>query len=174
VKNMPLVLLVVGLMLLVSAMRGTTVALGSQLKKDLMGDGSQSGFIVWIVIIAILAVVGGVGASYGRKDVRNLTQLFMLVVVASLVLRNPNVFQQFVTQITSAPVSPKIDDNMKVDAPSATEAKSEVSPGLKTAANVAANWFSGGMVGSAAGDMLENVAGNNSGNASSRAKLGLN
>jgi|WetSurMetagenome_2_1015567.scaffolds.fasta_scaffold01633_6 hypothetical protein len=171
---MPLALLVVGLMLLVSAMRGTTNALGSQLKKDLFGDGQQGGFIVWVVIIAILAVAGGVGASYGRKDVRNLTQLFMFVVLTALILRNPNVFQQFVEQINAAPVSPKVDENMKVDAPNDAETKSSVSSGLKTAANVAANWISGGMAGGTAGDMLENVAGNNSGNASSRAKLGLN
>jgi hypothetical protein len=141
---MPIGLLMLGLLLLVSAMRGTTTALGKQLKLDLLGDGQQSGFIVWVVILAILAVVGTLGASYGRKDIRALSQLFMVVVLVALVLRTPNMFQMFTSQITTGKtVSPAVDENITV--------KSSASKG----------------------DMLEGVAGDNKGNEEAQKVLGV-
>lgn len=143
---MPIGLLVLGLLLLTTAMRGTTVALGNQLKLDLLGDDKQSGFIVWIVIIAILATIGTLGASNGRKDIRQLTQLFMVVVLVALVLRTPNFMQLFVTQITShTTTAPVKDENTGANANSAAPS----------------------------GDMLEGVAGDNKGNAKSQEILGI-
>lgn len=143
---MPLILIVVGLMLLVTAMRGTTTALGAQLKLDLLGNEQQSGFIVWIVIIAILAVVGSIGAGFGRKDVQKLTQLFMGVVLVALILRNPNVVQQFVTQISAAPVTPAKDADVVVPAKSGAVEK---------------------------GDILKDVLGSNTGNVAAKIALGI-
>jgi hypothetical protein len=133
---MPLVFLVVGLLLLVSAMRGTTVALGAQLKLDLFGDEKQSGFIVWIVIIAILAVIGSAAANYKNKGVQNLTQLFMIVILAALILRNPNVVQQFTQQISAAPQAAPVDTNAQ-EKPMTLKEANNASPGGDMLANVA-------------------------------------
>lgn len=148
---MPLGILVIGIMLLVTAVRGTTIAFGAQLKKDFIGDAQSSGFIVWVVILAILAVVGSVGASYGRKDVQKLTQVFIFVVLVALVLRTPNIAQSFVQQISTAPTTP------------ATDAAAQPSTATVKGADAS----------NSGGDLLSGVLGDNQGNAKSQEVLGM-
>lgn len=138
---MPIGLAVIALLLIVTAIRGTTSALGEQLKLDLLGDGAKSGFIVWVIILAILATVGTVGASYGRKDVQNLTQLFMVVLLVALVLKTPDFLQSFVSQVTGgASSSPKVDEGVHAveNEAKAEETKSGASGGKDIIADVAA------------------------------------
>jgi hypothetical protein len=106
---MPLTMLIVGLIVVDTAIQGTMKNFGAQLRVDLLGDGKNTGFIMWLAILAILGVIGSVGSQYGRKDIRALTQMFITVVLVALVLRTPNLAQQFVEQLKGQPVTPAND-----------------------------------------------------------------
>ena len=108
---MPLALLVVGAVILTTAINGNVTALGKQLRLDFVGDGTANnkGFIVWVIILAILGGIGSISQTYGRNDIKQMSQLFMAIILAALVLKQPNIFQSFVQQITAGPISPATD-----------------------------------------------------------------
>jgi hypothetical protein len=85
---MAFVFIIIGLVILVSGVRGTQSTLYSLVKNDL-----DSGFIPWIVAILIIGAVGYV------QDLRTLSRAFMALVIIALILKayknNPQIFKQF-------------------------------------------------------------------------------
>lgn len=86
-------LILLGLLLMDTAIKGTQHELGQQLQSDLIG---ANGFIVWI--FAILAI-GAIGYIPGLKTASNYLLALLLTVV---VIRNGGVFQQFQTALQQA------------------------------------------------------------------------
>lgn len=96
---MPLAVLVIGIALLVSALRGTEKTLGQQLVKDFTGGGS---YVDWVAAIIILGLIGYVPNL--ETPSRALLGLVLLVFIVS----NNGVFsnlQQALSQ-TSVPAIP--------------------------------------------------------------------
>lgn len=86
-------LILLGLLLMDTAIKGTHHELGQQLQTDLLG---ANGFIVWI--FAILAI-GALGYIPGLRKASNYLLALLLTVV---VIRNGGVFQQFQTALQQA------------------------------------------------------------------------
>lgn len=89
---MPLILLVVGALFLLAAVRGTHADLFTLLKGDFTGDKN---FLVWVVAIFVLGALGYVS---GLKPLANA---FLLLVVVVILLTNKGFFSQFTSALNS-------------------------------------------------------------------------
>lgn len=94
---MPFVLLAIGLVLFVAGIRGTNGTLWGLIKGDFTGTNS---FLVWI---AAIAVVGGIG--YIPK-LRDLSTAFMTLLLLVLVLSNRGVFAQLSSFVQNPVITP--------------------------------------------------------------------
>lgn len=83
---MPFVLIIVGLIVFVAAIRGTIGTLGSLLYGDFTGSNS---FLYWAVSILVIGAVGYIKALKGLSD------SFILLLVIVLFLSNRGFFAQF-------------------------------------------------------------------------------
>lgn len=92
---MAFVLIVIGLMVFISAIRGTTKTLGSLLVSDFISTGGQASFLYWIVAIM---VVGGLGYI---KAIRPLANAFLALLILVLFLANKGFFDQFNSALKS-------------------------------------------------------------------------
>lgn len=87
---MPLALLVIGIIFLVAAIRGTQKDLFDILKDDFAGSNS---FLVWGLAFFIIGAVG-----YYRP-LLPLSRAFMVLIVIVLFLSNQGFFNKFMAQI---------------------------------------------------------------------------
>lgn len=94
---MPFALLIVGILVIVSAVRGTTAQLGTLVAGDFTGPGN---FVYWMLAIIIIGAVGYI------PKVQPLSVAFITLLILVLVLArgNPNsagggFFQKFVSAI---------------------------------------------------------------------------
>lgn len=87
---MVLFFFLVGLMLVISGIRGTNKDLVEVLRDDFTGPNN---FVFWVLAMAILAALGSV------KSIRPVTQGFLVLVIIVIFLRNDNLITKFVTQI---------------------------------------------------------------------------
>lgn len=87
---MPFILIILGAILFISAIRGTTGTLASLLYSDLTGKNS---FLYWAVAIM---VIGGVGYI---KPLKTLSDSFLLLLVVVLFIHNKGFFAQFSTAL---------------------------------------------------------------------------
>ena len=94
---MPFALVTVGLILVITGVRDTYAALGSQVKSDFTGQGN---FMYWI---AALGIVGSVGYI---DRLRGFANMFMALIIIAMVLKNGGVFAQFKSALANGPVSP--------------------------------------------------------------------
>jgi len=98
---MPFAFIIVGLILLVSGVRGTSSDLLTLVKGDLTG---QNNFVYWLLSILIIGALGYV------EDLRGISRAFLVLVLIVLFLREDNQttgsggfivkFQQAISQIT--------------------------------------------------------------------------
>jgi hypothetical protein len=115
---MPLALLVIGVLLVVTAIKGSgnISAVATKFETDLTGSG---GFIYWIAAIVVLAIVGRVtGAT-------NSVKMFMALVVVVYLVGQQGIWTQFSSAFAglSAAATPA------AVAPSATAAAATTSMG---------------------------------------------
>lgn len=90
---MPLLLVLIGAVLIVTAIRGTTASLATHLGADL-----TSGFVKWL---AALVLIGGIGYVPALRTPARY--LLALVIVVILLKDGTGLLQSFVTQLESAP-----------------------------------------------------------------------
>lgn len=83
---MPFALIIVGLVLVVAAVRGTTDTLFSTVKGDFEGPNN---FTYWVVAILILGALGYV------PSLEKISRLFLALVVVALFLSNGGFFEKF-------------------------------------------------------------------------------
>lgn len=101
---MPLLFIVVGIVMLVSAVRGTNGQLITLLKGDFTGKGN---FIYWIAAIGILGALGYVGPL--KTPARYMMALVLLVLflkVGNPMASNGGVFRQFTAAINGEASQP--------------------------------------------------------------------
>ena len=89
---MPFVLIVAGLVLLITAVNGTVGQLGVLLKQDVFGP---QGFMFWIIAIIVVGALGYI------KQIKPLSDGFLVLVLLVLFLNNRGVFQQFMSATTA-------------------------------------------------------------------------
>lgn len=75
---MPYVLLIVGAVLFLTAVQGTTRQLGSMLVADIFG---ASGYLYWAVAVLVIGAIGYI------KPLRGLTNVFLLLLIVVLFLK---------------------------------------------------------------------------------------
>lgn len=93
---MPFAFIIIGLVCLVSGVRGTNSQLGALVKNDFTGSKN---FIYWMLSILIIGALGYI------KEIQPLSRAFLVLVIIVLFLSNKGVFAQFNKQI-SAPATP--------------------------------------------------------------------
>jgi hypothetical protein len=90
---MPYVLIIVGAVILVTAINGTTGQLGTMLRADIFGS---HGFIYWFLAILVIGAIGYI------KPFKKLSDWLLVLVVLVLFLANKGgVFAQFNTALTT-------------------------------------------------------------------------
>lgn len=96
---MPFALLIVGIVLVISAVRNTQDDLFTLVKGDFQGDGTSRGFLVWMLAIAIIGVIGYI------EELRPLSRAFLTLIIVVLFLKNGGVFQELEQQLNESAVS---------------------------------------------------------------------
>jgi len=95
---MPFALVTVGLILVITGVKNTYVAFGTQVKADFTGPGN---FLYWIAAIGIVGSVGYI------DRLRGFANAFMALIIIAMVLKNGGVFNQFKAALASGPVAPQ-------------------------------------------------------------------
>lgn len=85
---MIIVVLLIGMLLVVSGIKGTETELAQQLEGDLFGKQGSTGFLYWLVAIIVLGSLGYI--PYLEKPAKYLIGLVIVV----MVLANSSVFAQ--------------------------------------------------------------------------------
>lgn len=87
---MPFVFGIIGVVLVVSGVRGTTSQLTALVKSDFTGTPN---YLEWMVAIFLVGAVGYI------KELHTLSRMFMAIVVIGLLWSNKGVFSQFTSGI---------------------------------------------------------------------------
>jgi hypothetical protein len=96
---MPFLFIVVGLVMIVSSVKGTNQQLVKLLKSDFTGKGN---FIYWSLAILAIGAVGYI------QELKPVSRAFLVLVVIVLFLENKGVFTEFSQAIatTQQPTTP--------------------------------------------------------------------
>lgn len=89
---MPFALALVGILLLVSALRGTSGALFATLKSDFTGSGN---YLYWVVAIMIVGSIGYV------KKLAPISDAFLALLLIVLMIANKGFFAQFTAGLSA-------------------------------------------------------------------------
>lgn len=81
---MPFALVFIGLILIVTGVRGTYAQLGKMVAVDMTGANGGSGFLLWG------AAIGGVGAIGAVPQFRTFSHAAMALILISIVLSKSN------------------------------------------------------------------------------------
>lgn len=87
---MPLALLMIGVMLIVAALRGTERELFALIKSDFTGPNN---FIFWVLSLYLISALGYI------PQLRKLSNTFLVLVVLALFLSNKGFFAKFMGAI---------------------------------------------------------------------------
>jgi len=93
---MPFAFIVIGLMIVISAARGTHRELGALLKGDFTGSGN---FVYWLAAIGIVGTVGYI------QKAQTLSRAFLSLILIAMILSNRGFFeklQQAIEQLGSS------------------------------------------------------------------------
>ena len=99
---MPFFILFVGILLIVSVLRGTTDVLFSLVKKDFTG---QPNFFIWVFAIFLIGAIGFV------KQVRPISDALLLLVIIGIFFANKGFFGMIGSQLRGAVVFPGSGQN---------------------------------------------------------------
>jgi hypothetical protein len=88
----PFVLILLGVLLIVTGIRGTVFDLGRLVVGDFTGSGN---FFYWIAALFIIGAIGYV------DELRTPSRMFLALVIVALLFSNRGFFNQFVAQLKS-------------------------------------------------------------------------
>jgi hypothetical protein len=109
---MPFALILVGLLLIVTAIRGTQSNLWNLVYGDLTGKGSTSkGFIVWLAAILIIGFIGY------YKPLRVPSRMLLALVVLGIFISNQGVLTKMSAAFTSPLPQPATPVNVNASQP---------------------------------------------------------
>lgn len=119
---MPFLFIVSGVVMIVSAVRGTQDDLVALLKADFTGKGN---FIYWLISILLIGAIGYI------PSLRPVSRAFLVLVVIVLFLKNGGVFTQFTNAIAQTQTSTNTTPNSP-GAPTTTTAEERLAEILQT------------------------------------------
>lgn len=93
---MPLFFLLVGILLIVIGLNDRVSDLGSLIKDDFKPSDGSASFAIWIAVIVLLGLLGNV------KNLKPVTNAFLLLVILVMVLTNKGFFDKFSSAIKGA------------------------------------------------------------------------
>lgn len=91
---MPFALVIIGLIMVVSGVKGTHEALGAQLRSDFQP------FVMW------MAAIGAIGALGYVPELRRFSHYFMALIIVGMVLSNKGFFPRLMDAIKKGPIAP--------------------------------------------------------------------
>lgn len=97
---MPLILAVIGIILVVSGIRGTQKQLAQQLKQDFTGQGN---FIYWLLSLGLIGSLGYI------DDLKTFSRTFMALIIIAMLLSNKGFFTKLNASISSGTAQPAPD-----------------------------------------------------------------
>lgn len=103
---MPFVLVFIGLIALIAALRGRERQLGGLLLRDFSGPGN---FIYWIIAIVIIGFIGYIPKMKGVSDA------FLALVLLVMFISNKGVFARFNQAIAGTQSKPSVSPTQPVD-----------------------------------------------------------
>jgi len=103
---MPLLLVMIGVVVLASAIRGTTVQLGQQFVQDLKGSAGNVGYVYWVSSIIAIGSVGYYSPA------QKFSRAFMFLIITGMVLANRGIFAK-IGEALKHPVETKPDTTTK-------------------------------------------------------------
>lgn len=95
---MAFVLVVTGLLMIVTGARGTYAQFGQQVTSDFTGQGN---FTWWIIALGSVGTLGYIEA------LRELSRLFMALILTVMLLSNRGFFTQLTAALKSGPTAPQ-------------------------------------------------------------------
>lgn len=113
---MPIVFGVIGVLLIVAGVRGTTSQLFSLVKSDFSG---QPNYFEWMIAIFLVGAIGYV------KQLSTISRMMMILVAAGLLYKNKQVFSETKTETVANPTT-------STQASTATQQTSSPLPQLPT------------------------------------------
>ena len=90
---MPIVFGVIGILLVVSGVRGTTSSLVTVIKADFTPNG---GYLRWMLGIGLVGAVGYI------DELKTISRMFMAIVLIGLIWSNKGVFSELTQQTATA------------------------------------------------------------------------
>lgn len=117
---MPLALIIVGAVMIVSAVRGTTAQLGAQLKQDFSGNSS---FLKWAAAILFIGIVGYYAPA------KKFSYAFLALILIGMILSNRGIFAQLQSALANIkPATPAPSTTAGLNQPGASFASAQASP----------------------------------------------
>jgi hypothetical protein len=95
---MPIALVIIGIVLAVTAFRGTYGDLGNLVIGDL--TGGKDSFLVWLAAIVIVGMAGYIPKA------ETPARAFLALIILAMLLSNSGVFAKFVSAVQSAQAQP--------------------------------------------------------------------
>jgi uncharacterized membrane protein HdeD (DUF308 family) len=108
---MPFVFGIVGILLVVSGVRGTTSQLAALVKSDFTG---KPNYLEWMVAIFLVGSIGYI------KDLAPLSRAFMVALIISMFFANKGVFSMFEAGIGAEPQANTFNAEYGTSAPQTT------------------------------------------------------
>lgn len=105
---MPLLLIAIGIVLMISAVKGTTSQLFTLLQGDLTGPNN---YLIW------LGAVIGVGLFGYVRPLRPIAGAMLVLIVTAMVLSNKGFFAQFASAFESTTSGPPSNNSSATSAP---------------------------------------------------------
>lgn len=117
---MPFGFITIGLIMVITGVKGTHAALGAQLQKDFTGDRN---FIYWLLAIG---VVGSIGYVENEKA-KTFSHLFLVLIIVAMVLKNGGFAQKLMEALQQGPVKIAAPITATSSAPAAASSSSSAS-----------------------------------------------
>lgn len=97
---MPLAFITIGIILILTGIKGDAVKLGKLVVADFKGQNGNKGYAYWMIAILVLGAVGYI------KGFQPVSRAFMILVVVVLLLHNQGFFKSLQDQVLTSPSGP--------------------------------------------------------------------
>ena len=97
---MGVALIIAGIVLVMATVNDQLGTLGSQIKKDFLGDGSTNGFFMWVAAIVVI------GAVLRMLDLPGAGKALIVLIIMAYLLGNANIPSQILSGLQAGGQAP--------------------------------------------------------------------